>query len=225
MKITKQNTPKRIQTIAQQIAHPTIADIGTDHGYVPIYACLFGHATTAIACDIRTGPLATAKKNISANGLAQKIETRLGYGFCSIYPKEVQTAVIAGMGGDTIIKILSHGAAVVAELSQLVLGAQSNVCGLRRFLHTIDYKISNELFVYTTNNFYIIINATKGSEQPYNATQYMLGKILLQKREQPFLNYLQKQITKYEAIKQKVSGRRLSEIEYMLDIYKEALHK
>ncbi|MCL1995014.1 MAG: class I SAM-dependent methyltransferase [Defluviitaleaceae bacterium] len=219
----EQDIPKRMHCIIKEIQHKTIADIGTDHGYIPIYACLFGYAHNAIACDIRPEPLIAAKKNITAHNLADRIQIRLGNGLAPIYPKEVESVIITGMGGDSIINILSDGGKVVQSLEQLVLSPQSNVPKVRRFLHGIDWKITNEEFIYTEKKHYTIIVATQGSEPPYTTGEYELGKILIQKKEPDFLAYADQQIGIYEKIRAKVKGRRLEEIEKLLEIYKELL--
>ena len=221
MKTPKQNVSERILSIIEEIQHKTIADIGTDHGYIPIYACMWGSVSKAVACDIRPGPLAVAKKNIAAYNLIDKVQTRLGNGLSSVSPKEVECVIIAGMGGDSIINILSGGKDVVANLKQLVLSPQSNVAKVRYFLHSAGWKITNEKIVCETDKFYNIITSVQGSEPVYTKGEYAVGKILLQKMEPHFLNYARTQVECYERIKAKATGQRLAEIEGLLNIYKE----
>lgn len=215
--------PKRMYNIIEEIQYKTIADIGTDHGYIPIYACILGMAERAIACDIRSGPLTVAKKNIAAHNLANKIQTRQGNGLAPLSPKEVESIIITGMGGDSIINILSNGKDVVLNLKQMVLSPQSNVPKVRRFLHNTGWKIVNEKFVYATSKFYCIITAANGGEPRYTETEYVLGKILLQKKEPDFSNYVKQQIKTYEKIEAKATGQRLKEVEKLLEMYKGVL--
>ena len=84
-----------------------IADVGTDHAYLPIYLIKEKKATHAIACDLREGPLENAKKNIKKFGLEEKIETRLSNGLENIKENEADEVIIAGMGGILISEILA----------------------------------------------------------------------------------------------------------------------
>ena len=97
----------RLLKIAKCIDCDTLADIGTDHGYIPIFAMNNGLCKKAIACDINKGPLLSAKENIELYNLSDKIETRLSNGLLSLSPMEADTIVIAVMGGLLIRDILT----------------------------------------------------------------------------------------------------------------------
>ena len=101
---------KRLKFIAKHIDKcKSIADIGTDHGYIPIYAVKNNLCERSIASDINKDPVKKSKLNISLEGLSEKIETRLGGGLEPIKAKEVEGIVIAGMGGNLIRDILEEG--------------------------------------------------------------------------------------------------------------------
>ena len=101
---------KRLNTIISLVPKCDVAiDIGTDHAYVPIELIKKGIANKCIACDLRSGPLAIAKKNIAQNGLNNKIETRLGGGLAPLNQHEADCVIIAGMGGVLIRNILEEG--------------------------------------------------------------------------------------------------------------------
>lgn len=113
---------KRLQAVADLVtAHYKLADIGTDHAYIPIYLTQQKKITEAVALDVNEGPLQRAEEHIRENGLEAEIETRLSNGFQALQPGEVQSAVIAGMGGGLVIRILTEGEEVVRKLEECIL--------------------------------------------------------------------------------------------------------
>ena len=101
----------RLQGIAQLIRPGSrVADIGTDHAHLPVWLVEQGICPSAIASDLRAGPAAAAKKNITAAGLTDRIAVRIGDGLQPIRPGEAEDLVIAGMGGETIAGILAGAA-------------------------------------------------------------------------------------------------------------------
>ena len=221
---------KRLKTVAGEVKHTTVADIGTDHGYVPIYLVKNKLADKAIACDINKGPLLKAKENIEANCLASKIETRLGSGLTPIAVGEVETAVIAGMGGMLTIDILKEGCEVVQSLKQLVLQPQLDIDSVRRYIHSIGFKIENEEMLIDEGKYYTVINAVHGEDKEYNSCQYMFGKINLDKKSSILEKYLIHRISKLTGIKEelKKSGtensiKKINELKHDILIFKEAL--
>ena len=98
---------KRLYAVAGLVTEgASVADIGTDHGYVPIYLVINNIASKVIAMDINRGPLERARMHIIGHGLKGKIETRLSDGLKEIEPFEVEGMIAAGMGGGLVIKIL-----------------------------------------------------------------------------------------------------------------------
>lgn len=154
---------ERLLHIAAQVQPgETLADIGCDHGYLPIYLVKNGCMRRAIAMDINEGPLLRAKEHIAQEALdgacgQAYIETRLSNGFENLQPGEADAAIIAGMGGNLTIDILTRGKAVVARLSQLILEPQSELAAVRAFLRAQDYCIAQEDFVLEDGKFYPIL--------------------------------------------------------------------
>jgi len=132
---------ERIRAIARQISYASLADIGTDHAYIPLYAMAAGKIKRAIACDINPEPLCRAKANIELSGLCG-IETRLGSGLKTLSPGEADTCVIAGMGGFLTVSILSESLNIVNGLKQLILQPQSVIPDVRKFVHSINFMIA-----------------------------------------------------------------------------------
>ena len=97
----------RLQAIADLVPQGSrIADVGTDHGYLPIYLLQRNRISCAIATDIRPGPLEHGKRTAREWGREHQISFRLCDGLAEVSPQEVDTVVIAGMGGETIAAIL-----------------------------------------------------------------------------------------------------------------------
>ena len=101
---------KRLKTVAGMITEGhRLADIGTDHAYVPIALCRRGIIPSAIAMDVNPGPLQRAREHIHAYQLEEKIQVRLSDGLKELSPGEVDTILIAGMGGLLTVRILENG--------------------------------------------------------------------------------------------------------------------
>ncbi|MDE7059206.1 MAG: class I SAM-dependent methyltransferase, partial [Lachnospiraceae bacterium] len=99
---------KRMQRLASLVTEENrLADIGTDHGYIPIYLIQQKKIQSALAMDINSGPLSRAKEHIEASGLTTYIETRLSDGLCKLEADEADTVLIAGMGGMLMVSILN----------------------------------------------------------------------------------------------------------------------
>ena len=117
---------KRLRAVADLVtAGYQVADIGTDHAYIPIFLTETGKTDYAVAMDVNKGPLRKAQENICAYKMEEQIETRLSDGFSALKVQEVQSAVIAGMGGNLVIRILEEGHDVVSCLKECILQPQS----------------------------------------------------------------------------------------------------
>ena len=131
-----------------------LADIGTDHGYVPIALVQQKKIPSAIAMDINKGPLAHAKENIALYEVADYIEPRLSDGVEALQAEEVDTILIAGMGGELVIHILSAGEKVCRSAKELILQPQSELRKVRKFLREHKYKIIDEDMVLEEGKYY-----------------------------------------------------------------------
>lgn len=220
---------KRLQQVAAFVSYSTMADIGTDHGYVPLYLWEQGKLKKALACDINKGPLARAKENISRMGAEQVVETRLGSGLYPVKPREVETAVIAGMGGMLTIHILEDSQEVVQSLKELVLSPQHDIDAVRRYIHEIGFSIAEEALLKEEGKYYTVLRCVHGQERYETETEYQYGKVLLEAGSSLFLEKLEqeeKQLQKVEEkLRQNTSGKvekRLQEVEESLRQIQEA---
>ena len=130
-------TDKRLLCVASLVREGArLADIGTDHAYLPVYLMQQGHIREAIAADIGEGPAASARLHIAQAGLSHGINVRVCDGLCGISPEEADDIVIAGMGGETIIHIVSNAPWVKDEHKRLVLQPMTKTVELRAWLLT-----------------------------------------------------------------------------------------
>lgn len=197
----------RLETIANMVSKGSrVADIGCDHAYVSIYLILNQIASRVIAMDANKGPLSKAIENISTYHLIDSIETRLSDGGQSLQPKEVDTILIAGMGGALMVKILSESKEVVSYLDELVLQPQSEIFLVRQYITKIGYYIVEENMLVEDKKYYVMIKAKNGTgslflrdKNPDFATlenktpvevYNLFGKKLLEKKDPVLKQYL-----------------------------------
>jgi tRNA (adenine22-N1)-methyltransferase len=173
-----------------------LADIGTDHAYLPIEACRQNFCEKAIACDVNDAPLEIAKNNIHDAELSHKIETRLGDGLEPIHTNEADCIVMAGMGGMKIIEILKESREKITN-AKLILQPQHDLEELRRFLHAHSYNILEEKLTRERRRFYVIITARREEKIiPYTDAEYFLGKFSCDEKNFYFRD-LHNKISKY----------------------------
>ncbi len=170
-----------------------LADIGTDHGYLPIALMQEGHISGAIAMDINKGPLMRAKAHIREAGLASYIETRRSDGLEKLEPGEADTILIAGMGGPLMADILEKKLPVAAA-SVLVLQPQSDFYGFRDYLCRRGFAIKQEAMTEDGGKFYTAMVCRM--EKPYSLTdrEKYFGPVLLKKRPGVFLDFVRREI-------------------------------
>jgi tRNA (adenine22-N1)-methyltransferase len=137
-----------------------LADIGTDHAYLPAHLVQTGAVPRAIAADVLPGPLEAARTTVAEAGLAGRVELRLGNGLQVLTPGEVATATICGMGGPLIAEILAAGP--TAGLKRLVLQPMGGEEALRRWLAGHGWRIGDEVLVEDGGRIYVIIQAEPG---------------------------------------------------------------
>lgn len=138
-----------------------LADVGTDHGLLPIWLRLRGRISSAVASDLRPGPLSRARENAAAYG-ADGIDFRLCDGLAAVEAGECDTVTIAGMGGENIAAILAAAPWTADGRHTLLLQPQSRAEALRRFLAEHGYAIAREALVRDRGFLYPVIEAGAG---------------------------------------------------------------
>ena len=157
----------RLKTVAEAVTKGNrVADVGTDHGYVPIYLVKNNLSPAGIAMDVNKGPLEKAQEHIREEKLGGNIATRLGNGLPPLEPGETDTVIIAGMGGDLICKILKAKPEFLIEGKEFILQPQSEWFKIRRLLKEYHYQIEKEWFLKEDGKYYVIIKAEPAWTQP-----------------------------------------------------------
>lgn len=193
MKLTK-----RLKTIASHVKkNSIIADIGTDHGYIPIYLVLNNIINKAYAVDIGKEPLERAKNNIINYGLENRVETILSNGLENLLNKEIGTLIIAGMGGMLIKEILTDHLSKLKEIPNLIISPHLDALEARKTIHSLGYKIIEESLVFEDNKFYPVIVASQGKESYSKEYYYQYGKILIDKKDKNLRKFLLREEKKY----------------------------
>ncbi|MDD3346441.1 class I SAM-dependent methyltransferase [Oscillibacter sp.] len=154
-----------------------LADVGTDHAYLPVWLLLHGRVRCAIAGDLRPGPLERARQTGARYG-AELIDFRLCDGLSAIAPEEADTIVIAGMGGETIAAILAAAPWTRSGRHTLLLQPMTKAEELRRFLAENGYSITREALVRDRGTLYPVLEATAG-EMTLTTGQLYGGAALL----------------------------------------------
>ena len=154
---------KRLQAVADLVTPGLkVADIGTDHGYIPIWLMEHKKASFAVAMDINKGPLEKARENIRLHGLTSYIETRLSDGMKNLKAGEAESVVIAGMGGGLVMKILEDVKGKSLGIREWILQPQSEIQKVRTYLRESGYCIVAEDMVLDEGKFYPMIKVIKG---------------------------------------------------------------
>ena len=155
-----------------------LADVGTDHAYLPVWLRLHGRVASAIACDLREGPLVRARETGRIWG-ADGVDYRLGNGLTVVSPEEADTIVIAGMGGENIAAILARAPWTADGDHTLLLQPQTRAEVLRAFLTENGYAIRREALVEDRGVLYPVMEAG-GGEMSLTLGQLHGGAALLQ---------------------------------------------
>ena len=152
----------RLQLLADWVPQGTrLADVGTDHAYLPVWLILHGRVSCAIASDLRKGPLERARLTGLTYG-AENIEYRLCNGLAEIHSGEVDTVAIAGMGGETIASILSAAPWTKDGKHTLLLQPMTRSAQLRQFLMENGYVITREALVRDRGTIYPVMEVKAG---------------------------------------------------------------
>ncbi|WIF94779.1 tRNA (adenine(22)-N(1))-methyltransferase [Caminicella sporogenes] len=191
----------RLQTIADLVPKDTVVgDIGTDHGYIPVYLVQNKITNKVIATDINEGPLDNAKKTIEMYNLSEFIETRLGSGLKPFKCNEIQTAIIAGMGGLLIGKILEESFDIAKTIDTLILQPMVAQDELRKWLMENGFNITYEKLARENEKMYEILVVTKGKMNMEDKIYFEVGKKLIENKDPLLKDFIDMKIKKYNQI-------------------------
>lgn len=185
---------RRMEAVAGLISLcGVLADVGTDHGYIPIAMVQQKKVKKAIAMDLRVGPLERAKKHIAEYGLEDLIETRLSDGVAALSPGEADSIVVAGMGGELVMHILSDGEAVCRGAKELILQPQSELAEVRKYLAEEGYCIRQEDMVLDDGKYYPMMRVIPEPADELSEIEALYGPILLREKNPVLFSFLQKE--------------------------------
>ena len=242
---------KRLQYVADFITPGLVlADIGTDHGFIPIYMVLADKTPKAFAMDINEGPLERATEHIEEKGLGDKIETRLSDGLQKLNGNEAEAVLIAGMGGSLVIKILDEGKHALEGVKELVLSPHTEADLVREYLKTTDFVIEKEGMVIDAGKYYVVIKARRREkneqgllyekenkapegveEELYKTLCTKYGRLLLEEKNPILKELLTKELGTYNSIYEGLKNneteaglKRRTEIQNILEHLNEAIN-
>ena len=191
---------KRLQAVADLVTPGyTIADVGTDHAYIPIYLVERGIVQRAVAMDINEGPLDRATEHIKENKLENQIQTRLSNGLQHLQKGEVDTVILAGMGGNLMINILNEDFNKTNSLKECILQPQSEVFKVRTFLLEKGFLFIEENMVLDDGKYYPMMKVIPPEKieeiKPvfWSEIEIRYGKLLLEEKNPILKQFLERE--------------------------------
>lgn len=187
-----------------------MADIGTDHAYLPTYLIETDAVPWAIAGDVMPGPLEAARQTVEAAGLADRIELRLGDGLQVLRPGEVATVTLCGMGGAlmaSLLEAVSLESVSLKSINRLVLQPMESPEWLRAWLTGHGWRIVHEELVEDAGRIYVVMAAERG-EQHLQPDELLIGPLLQAAAGEILQRYLARWIAQLERA---VAGARQSD--------------
>ena len=163
-----------------------LADIGTDHAYLPVWLIERGQIERAIAGDIAAGPCQAARATVAQHGLERSVDVRMGSGLAVLKAGEASCITIAGMGASTMISILEADMDVAESADFLVLQPMAGAASLRLWLTRHGWQLVDEELVDDAPHFYEIMSVRRGISPAYSAAECAIGPVLL-KKQHPLL--------------------------------------
>ena len=225
---------ERLSSVASMVtAGNCLADVGTDHGYVPIYLYERQMIPRAIAMDVNKGPLERARLHIAEYGYHNAIETRLSDGLQALKAGEAESVVIAGMGGPLIIRILSAYPEVTDSFKELILQPQSEISEVRVWLGEQGYEIIEEHMVFEDGKYYSIFKAVKNEKcRALSALECKFGRLDVLKEIHVLKAFVERELNNKQNILEKLrsentekSNGRAEEIKALIEELQEMLKK
>ncbi|MGY2174295.1 tRNA (adenine(22)-N(1))-methyltransferase [Pseudomonas azotoformans] len=211
----------RLERVAANIpAGARLADIGSDHGYLPVALMRRGLITAAVAGEVATTPFHAAQRTVRDNGLEHQITVRLADGLAAIEAHDGITAIsVCGMGGETIRDILESGKRQLSGRERLILQPNGGEQPLRQWLMDNGYSILSEELLRENRFYYEIIVAERGEAMVYTAEQLYFGPLQMQARSPAFIAKWQrmlrqkhKTLASFEQARQAVPQEKRQEI-------------
>lgn len=206
----------RLETVKNLVKNSKcLLDVGTDHGYVPISLIMEKRAEKVIGADINKGPLDNAKKNVALAGLLEKIELRLGSGMVPAKLNEVDTVIIAGMGGILIADIIKESYEKAQSTDKLILQPMYSQDALRSYLVNNNFKIIKEYLAKENEKIYNIIEVAVGCEEKdYSKKSFLLlGHPDNFIKDENYFYYIEKRKSHYKKVLENLKNAKIDKEE------------
>ncbi len=224
-----------------------VADVGTDHGYLPIYLVKSGISPKVIAMDVKAGPLGKAKANVEGCGVEDKITLRLSDGLAGL-TERCDAVTVCGMGGRLIQKILTQGYDKLSAVKQIIVSPQSEVPQFRKYLRENGFVTAKERIIFDEGKYYFIMDCRMEERCGYISKESvflhnlppqdlflqdvydMFGRYLLERKDAVLKEFLLKERSKLSSVRENVhnSGSgyaqaRVKELDYRLKCIEKGL--
>ena len=195
------NLSERLRLVASFTETGTVlADIGSDHAYLPCWLIQNGRISRAIAGEVVKGPFESAKRNVAKEGLTDQITVRLANGLQAILPEDgVETVTIAGMGGSLIASILKSDSKRLSGVKRIIVQPNIHAMAIREWAVDNSWMIVEETILKEDNKIYEILVLERG-EQSYTSEELLMGPILLQQRSAVFQEKWQGELKEIERV-------------------------
>jgi len=211
---------ERLRTVAHEIPNGSkIADIGSDHAYLPCYAALQGLISYAVAGEVNEGPFQSAKNQVEKLNLNDRIKVRKGNGLEVIERDEVNVITIAGMGGPLISEILEAGKDKLNGIERLILQPNIGAKSIRLWLLENDWELIKEHILEEDQKIYEILVAEKGNPlKPYrienkseSESDLLLGPFLMKEKNEAFRKKWSHELLKWKKITRQIDQKAQNE--------------
>ena len=195
------NIGDRLEAIGKLVPQGCVlADIGTDHAYLPVWLLEQGKIASAIAGDIAEGPCLAAKNTVSMHGMKGKVEVRLGSGLKVLQAGEADCIAIAGMGASTMIEILEADMPLAVEAKRLVLQPMAGAASLRKWLIQNGWCIVAEDLVADGRHLYEIMAVERGESEAFSDAVLEIGPSLIEANHPLLAKQFARQINNYKKL-------------------------
>ena len=224
---------ERLQTVASFV--PTgaiVADIGSDHAYLPCYLVMNGIAKGAIAGEVVKGPYESAERQVRTEGLTEQIKVRLADGLAAVEPDDhVDTVTIAGMGGPLIVSILEKHPESLKNVTRLILQPNIHAKVIREWALENDWAIYDEVILEEDDKIYEVLVLQRG-EMTLTEAETLLGPILLKRQNDAFKLKWSKEMANWERVRMAIENAertpendaKLQELAHLKQLVEGAMH-
>ncbi|PFE05542.1 tRNA (adenine-N(1))-methyltransferase [Bacillus cereus] len=196
---------KRLEEVVREIpVGSTVADIGSDHAYLPCYTIINNIATKAVAGEVVDGPFRSAQATVAESGLQEKVDVRKGNGLAVITPGEVDVITIAGMGGALIRDILESGKEKLSGVTRLILQPNIAAHHIREWFIENGWELIHEKIIKEDGKIYEILVGEKGDPlTPYHEdkqAELFIGPFLMKEKSDAFVEKWENELKNFQNI-------------------------